>query len=212
MQILRHNLLSRKKKKKKTEENNSNRQDEPTIPATSPTKSTPEASRTKSSDSRVRIEEELEQVFKKFDVNGDGKICASELGSILGSLGHHPTEEELQNMIKEVDADGDGFINLGEFIELNTKDIDSTEVLENLKDAFSIFDIDKNGLITAEELLDVLKSLGENCTITDSRKMIAGADRDGDGMINFDEFKDMMKMGSHFDSKGLQKQEIVSED
>lgn len=204
------NLLNRKKKKKTEEDNSNHDQKESTIPATSPTKSTPEASRTKSLDSRVRIEEELEQVFKKFDVNGDGKICASELGSIMGSLGHHPTEDELENMIKEVDADGDGFINLGEFIELNTKDIDSTEVLENLKDAFSIFDIDKNGLITAEELLDVLRSLGENCTITDSQKMIAGADRDGDGMINFDEFKDMMKMG--FDTKGLHKQEIVSEE
>ncbi|KAK1413717.1 hypothetical protein QVD17_35495 [Tagetes erecta] len=207
------NLLNRKKKKKTGEDNSNhdqNREDESTIPASSPKKSTPEASRTKSLDSRVRIEEELEQVFKKFDVNGDGKICASELGSIMGSLGHHPTDDELENMIKEVDADGDGFINLGEFIELNTKDIDSTEVLENLKDAFSIFDIDKNGLITAEELLDVLRSLGENCTITESQKMIAGADRDGDGMINFDEFKDMMKMG--FDTKGLQKQEIVSEE
>ncbi|KAL8230005.1 hypothetical protein R6Q57_014905 [Mikania cordata] len=216
------NLLNRKKKKK-TGDNNSIKsanfgnsddhtpENEPTIPATSPKRSIPEASRAKSSDSRVRIEEELEQVFKKFDVNGDGKICASELGSIMGSLGHHPTPEELQNMIKEVDSDGDGFIDLGEFIELNTKDIDSSEVLENLKDAFSIFDIDKNGLITAEELLDVLKSLGENCTITDSRKMIAGADLDGDGMINFDEFKDMMKTGSHFDSKGLQRQEIVEE-
>ncbi|MFS8022093.1 putative EF-hand domain-containing protein [Helianthus anomalus] len=205
------NLLNRKKKKKSGENNSTHdqhREEDPTNPTT---KSTPEASRTKPLDSRVRIEEELEQVFKKFDVNGDGKICASELGSIMGSLGHHPTNEELQNMIKEVDADGDGFINLEEFIELNTKDIDSTEVLENLKDAFSIFDIDKNGLITAEELLDVLKSLGENCTITDSRKMIAGADRDGDGMINFDEFKDMMKMGSHFDSKGLGKQEIVED-
>lgn len=201
------NLLKKKKSKKHGENNSTHdqtREEEPTSPSKNAPKSTPEAS-TKQLDPRVRIEEELEQVFKKFDVNGDGKICASELGSIMGSLGHHPTKEELENMIKEVDSDGDGFIDLSEFIELNTKDIDSSEVLENLKDAFSIFDIDKNGLITAEELLNVLKSLGENCTITDSRKMIAGADRDGDGMINFDEFKDMMKMG-------LQKEEIVRED
>lgn len=215
------NLLNRKKKKKTGDDNSSHKHDsepepepESTRPETNPTISTSEPPNAKSSDSRIRIEEELEQVFNKFDVNGDGKICASELGSIMGSLGHQPTEDELQNMIKEVDGDGDGFINLREFIELNTKDIDSTEVLENLRNAFSVFDIDKNGLITAEELMNVLKKLGDTCTITESQKMIAGADRDGDGMINFDEFKDMMMMGSKFDSMGLkkQKQEIVNED
>uniref|UniRef100_A0A0V0HBC2 Putative calcium-binding protein CML25-like n=1 Tax=Solanum chacoense TaxID=4108 RepID=A0A0V0HBC2_SOLCH len=146
-------------------------------------------SRVSSIDSRARIEEELEQVFKKFDVNGDGKICSSELGSIMASLGNPATEEELVNMIREVDSDGDGFIDLQEFIELNTKDIDSNEVLESLKDAFSVFDMDKNGSISAEELLTVLRSLGEDCTLAECRKMISGVDCDGDGMIDFEDLR-----------------------
>ncbi|KAL3631413.1 hypothetical protein CASFOL_024397 [Castilleja foliolosa] len=149
--------------------------------------------------SRAQIEEELEQVFKKFDVNGDGKISASELGSIMGSLGHSTTEEELNTMIREVDSDGDGFINLNEFIELNTKDVDYDEVLEDLKDAFKVFDIDKNGSISAEELQDVLQSLGEECTLAECRKMISGVDSDGNGAISFDEFKVMMMTGSRLD-------------
>ncbi|KAA8532509.1 hypothetical protein F0562_032675 [Nyssa sinensis] len=160
----------------------------------------PIASRSPSVNTRAQIEEELKQVFKKFDVNGDGKISSSELGSIMGSLGHKATDEELETMIKEVDADGDGFIDLNEFIELNTKDIDSDEVLENLKEAFSVFDMDKNGSISAEELLNVLRSLGEDCSIAECRKMISGVDCDGDGMICFEEFKMMMMMGSRFDA------------
>ncbi|KAK6134298.1 hypothetical protein DH2020_031896 [Rehmannia glutinosa] len=151
--------------------------------------------------SRAQIEEELEQVFNKFDVNGDGKISASELGSIMGSLGHPATEEELKTMIQEVDSDGDGFISLKEFVELNTKDIDYDEVLENLKDAFQVFDIDKNGSISAEELQDVLQSLGEECTLAECRKMISGVDSDGNGTISFDEFKVMMMTGSRFDAR-----------
>ncbi|KAK1419879.1 hypothetical protein QVD17_29299 [Tagetes erecta] len=141
------------------------------------------------------LEDELTQVFNKFDVNHDGKISSSELGSIMGSMGHHPTHEELENMIQEVDADGDGFIDLKEFIELNTKDIDSTQLLENLKDAFSVFDVDKNGLITADELQKVLGSLGEECSVGECRKMIDGVDQDGDGVISFEEFKVMMMNG-----------------
>ncbi|PWA52097.1 polcalcin Jun o 2 [Artemisia annua] len=79
----------------------------------------------------------------------------------MGSLGQKPTETELVNMIKEVDADGDGFIDLHEFIALNTKDVDSNELLENLKEAFSVFDIDKNGSISAEELQKVLGSIAK---------------------------------------------------
>ena len=138
-------------------------------------------------------------MFRKFDVNGDGKISSSELGSIMGSLGQPATEEELDNMIREVDADGDGHINLEEFIELNTKDIDPNEILENLKDAFSVFDIDKNGSISAEELHNVMVSLGDQCSLAECQKMIGGVDSDGDGMIDFEEFKKMM-MGSNFGS------------
>ncbi|KAD7478798.1 hypothetical protein R6Q59_005440 [Mikania micrantha] len=168
---------------------------------------------TSSGNSRAQIEEELKHVFNKFDVNGDGKISSSELGSIMGSLGHRPNDDELQSMINEVDGDGDGFIDLSEFIELNTKDIDSTEVIENLKDAFSVFDIDNNGLISPEELQKVLGRLEEACTIGDCRKMIAGVDVNGDGMISFDEFKVMMMTtGMRFDGIGSQRHVVVKND
>ncbi|KAL0372750.1 UNVERIFIED_CONTAM: putative calcium-binding protein CML25 [Sesamum calycinum] len=74
------------------------------------------------------------------------------------------------------------------------------EVLENLKDAFKVFDIDKNGYITAEELQDVLQSLGEECTLAECEKMISGVDSDGSGTINFDEFKVMMMKGFRYDT------------
>ncbi|GAA0141983.1 calmodulin-related [Lithospermum erythrorhizon] len=158
-------------------------------------------SRVSSINIRARMEEELGQVFKKFDVNGDGKVSASELGSIMRSLGTPSTTEEVAAMIKEVDGDGDECINLQEFIELNTKDIDSNEALANIQDAFSVFDMDKNGSISAEELMNVLKSLGEDCSLAECKKMISGVDSNGDGTICFEEFKVMMMMGSRFDTK-----------
>uniref|UniRef100_A0A7N0VM59 EF-hand domain-containing protein n=1 Tax=Kalanchoe fedtschenkoi TaxID=63787 RepID=A0A7N0VM59_KALFE len=155
--------------------------------------------RSPSSNAEAQIEE-LRQVFKKFDVNGDGKISSSELGAMITSLGQTATDEEIQKMLLESDKDGDGFISLEEFIEINIKDVDSDEVLESLRGAFSVFDIDGNGSISAEELHKVLQGLGEECSVAECKRMISGVDADGDGMINFDEFKVMMDNGLRFGS------------
>ncbi|KAF6149599.1 hypothetical protein GIB67_011208 [Kingdonia uniflora] len=145
--------------------------------------------------SRTEIDE-YECVFKKFDVNGDGKISWSELGAIMASLGHAAIEDDLKKMVSEVDGDGDGYIDLEEFIELNTKGVDETNVLEDLRNAFSMFDLDNNGLISAEELQKVMRSLGDYCSIADCKKMISGVDSDGDGAICFSEFEVMMSGSS----------------
>ncbi|XXG51175.1 hypothetical protein AAC387_Pa02g5007 [Persea americana] len=149
----------------------------------------PTAGRLSSTRSEV---EELKQVFQKFDANSDGKISWYELGSIMNSLGHPASEEELQRMVKEADSDGDGFIDLNEFIELNTNGIDRMAALEDLKNAFLIFDMDRDGSISPEELQMVLRSLGDESSMDDCRKMINGVDCNGDGLIDFEEFKIMM--------------------
>ncbi|KAG4990731.1 hypothetical protein JHK85_024795 [Glycine max] len=95
---------------------------------------------------------------------------------MMKSLGQPTTEEEIKRMIQEVDVEGDGHINLGEFLELNTKGADPDEILENLKDVFSIFNIDGNGSIIAEELNMVMASLGDACSIDECQKMIVGVD------------------------------------
>ncbi|GMI90219.1 hypothetical protein HRI_002691200 [Hibiscus trionum] len=110
--------------------------------------------------------QELEQVFNKLDVNGDGKISSSELCSIMGSLGH--SKEELQMMID----DDDGFMNFKQFVELNMKGVESEEVLESLREAFSVYDRDGNGWIPAEELQAVLRSLGDECVVISSNNTL----------------------------------------
>uniref|UniRef100_A0A7N0ZU36 EF-hand domain-containing protein n=1 Tax=Kalanchoe fedtschenkoi TaxID=63787 RepID=A0A7N0ZU36_KALFE len=112
---------------------------------------------------------------------------------MITGLGQTATEEEIQRMIIEADKDGDRFIS-----GINIKDVDSDEVLESLRGAFAVFDIDGNGLIYAEELHKVLKGLGDVCSVAECKRMISGVDADGDGMISLDEFKVMMDNGLRF--------------
>ncbi|XP_071723908.1 probable calcium-binding protein CML18 [Rutidosis leptorrhynchoides] len=59
--------------------------------------------------------DQMKQIFKMFDKDGNGYITASELESSMAKLGHALTGEELTAMIKEADADGDGMISFEEF-------------------------------------------------------------------------------------------------
>jgi calcium-binding protein CML len=134
---------------------------------------------------------ELERVFRKFDLNGDGRVSRSELAALFASVGHAATDDELARMMEEADADGDGFISLPEFASLMAATShDAHAVEEDLRCAFRVFDAD--GAISAAKLARVLRGIGEAATVAQCRRMIRGVDRDGDGQVCFEEFKIMM--------------------
>ena len=58
---------------------------------------------------------------------------------------------------------------------------------------FALFDDDASGHITFRNLKRVATELGENLTDEELQEMIDEADRDGDGMINDEEFYRVMK-------------------
>ena len=59
----------------------------------------------------------------------------------------------------------------------------STEQAEELKKAFEVMDANKDGVVTKEELTNLLKGLGEDVTDDVVDEMIKIADENGDGKI-----------------------------
>ena len=51
-----------------------------------------------------------------------------------------------------------------------------------------MFDKDGNGQISRDELREVMTQLGEKMNEEDINEMIEDADKNGDGMINYEEF------------------------
>lgn len=136
---------------------------------------------------------EVKKVFDRFDTNGDGKISGEELTGVMSALGSETSSDEVTRMMEEMDSDRDGFVSLDEFAEFCAKKVDGDESgASELRDAFDMYDQDKNGLISASELHLVLSRLGERCSVEDCVKMIMSVDSDGDGNVNFDEFRRMM--------------------
>ncbi|EXB68731.1 Calmodulin-like protein 5 [Morus notabilis] len=151
---------------------------------------------------------ELNRVFQMFDRNGDGHITKKELGDSLENLGIFIPDKELSQMIDKIDADGDGCVDISEFGELYRSIMDERNEERDMKEAFDVFDQNGDGFITVDELRSVLASLGlkQGRTVEDCKRMIMKVDVDGDGMVNYKEFREMMKGVQQVDCSGVDKQ------
>ncbi|XP_027361038.1 calmodulin-like protein 1 [Abrus precatorius] len=138
-------------------------------------------------------EEEMKWVFEKFDTNKDGKISLEEYKAAARALDRGIGDTEAVKAFKVMDSDGDGFIDFKEYMEMFNGEgkIKETEI----KNAFQVFDLNGDGKISAEELSQVLKRLGESCTLSACKKMVKGVDGNGDGLIDLNEFTRMMMSG-----------------
>ncbi|XAR56068.1 hypothetical protein NMG60_11036372 [Bertholletia excelsa] len=169
-----------------------------------PAKSTTAEKKSKTGTARAKDNNktELEGIFSTFDKNKDGFITKQELRESLKNMGMQVTETEVADMVEKADSNGDGLMDLDEFCELfeSIQELEGTKEEEaegELREAFDVFDENGDGLITVEELGKVLCSMGlkEGQRLETCKEMIKNVDVDGDGMVNFHEFKMMMRAG-----------------
>jgi len=72
------------------------------------------------------------------------------------------------------------------------------EQVDECREAFEMFDIDRSGSIDVRELKAAIRALGMNVSADELKKMVGDVDKDGNGTIEFPEFLSMMtaKMSS----------------
>ena len=74
----------------------------------------------------------------------------------------------------------------------SNEQIISEDKINEFKEAFNIFDKDKDGYITTKELGDIMKNLGQTPSEAELQDMINEVDIDGNGTIDFKEFLGLM--------------------
>jgi len=137
----------------------------------------------------------LEKRFHKLDLDSSGSISVGEFLSVP-ELKENPL---IQRLVAVMDSDLNGEVDFKEFVlglaQFAVRDQDHEKRLEFI---FRIYDMDRDGFISAGELFLVLKMMtGKN--LTDSQlqqivdKTINYLDKDADGRISYSEFKQLIQ-------------------
>ena len=135
------------------------------------------------------------KLFNQIDVNGDGKINKVEfLKGLESKIQSDTLKKDVDTIFKNIDMDNNGYIEYEEFVRaaVSKEHFIDTRVIQF---AFRYFDKDGSGEITFDEIEEVFKeSITDKSNIHESLKKIIGeVDTNGDGIISFNEFADIMR-------------------
>ena len=99
-------------------------------------------------------------------------------------------KEELNKVIESIDFDGNGYIEYEEFIRIT---LPKEQLFKEryLKTAFDMFDLDKNGTISLDEIKEILglRKISNKNLIKELLKEIP---REGKEEINYEQFKKIL--------------------
>jgi len=137
--------------------------------------------------------EELREAFNLFDTEHSGNIDARELKAALRALGFEVKKEDVRRMLADVGKDPSQPIDFNDFKDMMNGRMPDKNSRSEIDKVFALFDEDETGKISFRNLKRIAQELGENLTDEELQEMIEEADKDGDGLVNPDEFYRVMR-------------------
>lgn len=144
-------------------------------------------------------------IVDKIDKDGDGKVTSQELRDWIQFVQKRYVTEDVERQWVSHERNGDGQLTWQEYynitygfvnpIELETDNLANghnsySEVIERDQNRFTAADKDKGGFLTKEEFLDFLHPEDGGAHMRDVviHETIADIDKDGDGLVNMEEY------------------------
>ena len=135
----------------------------------------------------------MRQLFDAMDIDFDGHLTKNEIIQGLMRMGMSKAQaiEEATRIFTLADIDENGYL---EFNEWCTTTMDKRQMLKRpmLLQAFKMIDKDGSGVVSFDEVRDIV--IGDTSEENDDifRQMLRDIDIDADGKMDFKEFEKMM--------------------
>ena len=132
------------------------------------------------------------KLFRHFNKSGNCKLSKEEL--LNGLYAYKPKEEIdkiIDNLFILLDGDNDGFIEYEEFLRACIK---RKQILTStyLRYAFKFIDKDKTGTLNVQKIINAFVTTPNKLLEAVFNKTLTSVDKDGDGIIGFEEFQELM--------------------
>lgn len=134
----------------------------------------------------TEVEERLEKLFKKLDLNEDGRIDINDLTTGLRKLGLPHTPGSVEKFITASDTGKDGTVDFAEFVHY------IIEHEKNLMVVFKSLDANKDGSLDANEIRSSFQNLGIHIDLDEAMRLLKRMDKDGSLTISFEEWRDYL--------------------
>jgi len=128
---------------------------------------------------------DLRDQFHAIDTDGNGVITFEEMRKACQSS--QIDCADLETLFKEADMDGNGQFEWTEFLTCMLQ-VNQMKETDALWEAFCVFDSDGSGEISSGEMKEMLSKQHIDLDEAALNKLIAQHDKNGDNMIDFEEF------------------------
>ena len=142
--------------------------------------------------------------FRLFDEEGHGKISDKVFLDVVKSFSIRGVrDQDILNLFKKIDTNKTGFISENEFrLWFDTEDgkepsqrgvILTRDLYSEIDALFRELDTDQSGFLTIDEMIRCMSKLGVSTTSEDVAKIFDRIDKNKDGKISPEEFREVME-------------------
>ena len=136
----------------------------------------------------------MKEVLDLYDPDNEGYVKSRDIAKILRAMGRTLEDDDEQNFLQAADPDNSGKISKDNFLATVEAMFSlAKEEVNELLEAFKVFDLKNTGKISVKNFKKVLTDIGQEFSEEEVDDILKYIDIDRDGNINIKDFIQVWK-------------------